>query len=199
MGKICEARMARGALWPYSAMVVAVVAMTLCSVGNAEDSDLSEYGTPSGGWTFVPKPKSKAAVQKKAVTQLAKAKGRWVRVGPGQTKGQVAKKLALLDAKLKAGAKAARKAAENKGKVGRSVERSKKRVAKARSMKKVVNAGLKKLKRTAASAKKESKQTNDMKEMTTYMKMAAAAKDKIKKLKKTKKKMKKTIKRAKAA
>merc|ERR1712054_144607 len=101
--------MAGGALWPWSAMVVAVVAMTLCSVGHAEE--IESHGTPTGGWTFVPKATSKAAAQKKAVTQLAKAKGRWVKLGPGVTKDQAARKLALLNAKLKAGAKAARKAA----------------------------------------------------------------------------------------
>merc|ERR1711939_95685 len=102
-------------------IIVAVIAMSI-STGQAVNlqEDVEEASLDAdakGKWVYVPDKSAKKQDKKakKAAKVLSKAKpGHWVKGKPGLTASQIAKKQALLKAKILNASSAARKAARKK-------------------------------------------------------------------------------------
>merc|ERR1711959_802445 len=182
-------------------IIVAVIAMSI-STGQAvnlqEDVEQASLDADAKGkWVYVPKASAKKQDKKakKAAKVLSAAKkGRWVKGKPGMTASQIAKKQALLKAKILNGARAARKAARKKARLKREVERSQKRVKLTKKREKEVTKSKKKAQAEEFEAKKEAAQDQPMKDMSAFMKAEAASKGQADRLKKSAAKLKKVLK-----
>merc|ERR1712139_499674 len=144
-------------------VMVAVMAMTTGQAASLQEE--SQEVDAAAKWVYVPNVSAKkmAKKAKAAAKVLARAKpGHWVKGQPGLTAGQLAKKKALLKAKLLNGAKAARRAARKKARLKREVMRSKERVKKTKKKMKPLMKDIRKSRSAAKEAKAESNKVKGM-------------------------------------